>query len=660
MEATNVEDARAAFERHAWREAYEAYQAMDALHALEPDDLERMAQAAWWISHVDACLSARERAFAGYLAAGEPRRAAYEAVWIARDNFIRRRRTVGLSWARRAETLLEGVDDGVELAYLEQLRSSIAEGSGDVEAAARHAARAVELGARHGDRDIQARALTNQGEALILLGHVDEGMSLIDEATVAAVGGELSPMATGIVYCNTISSCSELADMRRAAEWTEAAKRWCERQAISGFPGLCRVHRASIERLRGAWGEAEREARVAAEELTQHSNLTYAAAAFNEVGEIRLRIGDLGAAESAFRQADELGRSPQPGLARVHLARGDLPTARSQIERALEETAPPLHRAVLLPAVVEIALAAGDLDPARTAAEELTDIADRYGTDMLRAEAATATGSVLTLAADARSGVRHLREAVKLWRDLEAPYEAARARELLGRAYRALGDEPAARQELESARASLTRLGAGLDVRRLSEALGVPVVDAQRVRRAFLFSDIVGSTRLIESIGDDAWTDLRRWHDGVFRASFGAHGGEEVDHAGDGFFVAFPDASSALACAVGVQQLLAEHRRTHGFAPRVRIGVHVDDATRSGTGYSGRGVHAAARIGAAAGEDEIMASVETVEAAGGAWRVSTPRETVLKGIDRPIELVSVDWRQTAQRRDPEAVQPEGG
>lgn len=639
-----MQRARAAMERHAWREAFDAFRAEDAERPLDPDDLELMAQAAWWISHVDDCLDARERAYAAYLAAGQPRRAAYEAAWIARDNFIRQRRTVGMSWARRAESLLEGVDEGVELAYLEQLRSSIAAGAGELEAAAGHAARAVELGAAHGDRDIQARALTNQGEALILLGRVEEGMSLIDEATVAAVGGELSPMATGIVYCNTISSCSEITDVRRAAEWTEAAKRWCERQAISGFPGLCRVHRASIVRLRGAWGEAEREARVAAEELTQHSTLTYAAAAFNEVGEIRLRMGDLTAAESAFRQADELGRSPQPGMAYLHLARGDLATARSQIDRALETTLPAAHRARLLPASVEIGLAAGDLDVARAAADELQVIAEGFRTDLMRAEAATASGAVLAAGSDPRAGVERLREAIRLWRDLEAPYEAARARELLGRAYRGLGDEPAARQELESARASLVRLGAALDVRRVSLALGMSSEGDERVRRTFLFSDIVGSTRLIESIGDDAWSDLRRWHDAVLRASFTAHGGEEVDHAGDGFFVAFSDAHAALACAVGIQRLLAEHRRTHGFAPRVRIGLHVDEATRAGTGYAGRGVHAAARIGAEAGEDEILASVETVSAGGGQWRTGDPHEARLKGIDRPIRLVSVDWR----------------
>lgn len=643
---TEGRSAGEAFERHAWREAFEAYRAMErSVGALDPDDLERMAQAAWWISRIDDCLDARERAYAAFLARGEPHRAAYEAIWLARDNLIRRRQAIGLSWARRAERLLDGREETVENAYLEQLQAAIAEGTGDLAAAARHAERAVELGARFGDRDIQARALTNQGGALILLGRVEEGMALIDEASVAAVGGELSPMATGIVYCNTIGACAELTDYRRAAEWTEAAKRWCERQAISGFPGICRVHRASIIRLRGAWVEAEREARVAAEELTEHATLGFAAAAFSELDEIRLRMGDLPAAATAFRQADQLGRSPQPGLALVTLAEGDVGAASSQIRRALDDSGPPLVRARLLPAAVDIAIEARDLEGARAASAELAAIAAEYETDTLAAMAADAGGAVDQAGGDPAGAAERLREAVRLWRDLEAPYETARARERLGLAYRALGEEGAARRELEAAHAGLTLLGAGLDVPRISAALGIEPATTRRVTRTFLFSDVVGSTKLVESIGDEAWEDLRRWHDRVLRAAFAAHRGEEVDHAGDGFFVAFPEVDAAIECAVATQRLLAEHRRTHGFAPRVRIGLHLDEATQAASGYSGLGVHAASRIGGEAGADEIIATAETVARAEGAWRTTEPRSVALKGIAEPVRIVSIEWRE---------------
>jgi class 3 adenylate cyclase len=636
--------AREAFGRHAWREAYDAYRAIEADGGqLEPTDLELLAQAAWWISRIDDCLSARERAYAEYLRRGENAAAAYEALWLARDNLIRRRKTTGLSWFKRAERLLEGTDESVEHAYLEQMRAAVASGRGDLEGMAAHAARATELGAKFGDRDIQARALTSQGEALVLLGRIDEGMALFDEATVAAVGGELGPMATGIVYCNTISVCAEMADYNRAAEWTEAAKRWCERQAISGFPGVCRVHRATVVRLRGAWTEAEREARVAAEELTEHGTISIAAAAFKELGEIRLRMGDIDSAEEAFRHAHELGEDPQPGLALAQLAKGNRDAASSQITRALAESEAPLARAKLLPTVVEIALATDDVDTADGAASELRRIADQYGTTMLAAYAADAAGSVL-LARGEPSAVARLRDALRLWQEIDAPYEAARTRERLGLAYRAGADEHAAALELEAARAAFERLGAARDLRRVADALGREPSAPKRVTRTFMFTDIVGSTSLIETLGDDAWNDLRRWHDHVLRAAFAAHGGEEVDHAGDGFFVAFPDASDALECAVAIQRLLAEHRRTSGFAPRVRIGVHADAATQAGADYQGLGVHAAARIGALAEGEEVLATEGTVAASGGEWPAGEPREVELKGITGKVRVVAVAWR----------------
>ena len=639
-----LETGREAFQRHDWREAYDAYRSAEADGGrLEPGDLEQLAQAAWWISRIDDCLDARERAYAEYLRRGENSAAAYEALWLARDNLIRHRKTTGLSWFKRAERLLEGTVESIEHAYLEQMRAAIAFGTGDLESAVAHGARATELGARFGDRDIQARALTNQGEALVLLGRTEEGMALFDEATVAAVGGELSPMATGIVYCNTISVCAEMADYNRAAEWTEAAKRWCERQSISGFPGVCRVHRATVVRLRGAWTEAEREARVAAEELTEHGLLNHVAAAFRELGEIRLRMGDIGAAEEAFHHVNELGADPQPGLALTQLAKGDREAASSQLGRALGDSAQPLARAKLLPAAVEIALANDDPDAAQAAASELQAIADQYGTDMLAAYAADAAGMVLLARGD-RDAVPRLREALRLWHQIDAPYEAARTRERLGLAYRAGGDEHAASLELEAARASFERLGAARDLQRVAHAIGREPSAPKRVTRTFMFTDIVGSTSLIETLGDDAWNDLRRWHDGVLRAAFAAHNGEEVDHAGDGFFVAFPDASDALQCAVAIQRLLAEHRRTNGFAPRVRIGLHADAATQAGADYQGLGVHAAARIGSLAQGEEVLASEGTVAAAAGEWSTGEPREVELKGISGAVRVVAVGWR----------------
>jgi class 3 adenylate cyclase len=262
---------------------------------------------------------------------------------------------------------------------------------------------------------------------------------------------------------------------------------------------------------------------------------------------------------------------------------------------------------------------------------------------MLRAVAASAAGELSLADGDTREANARLRDSVGLWLEIEAPYEAARARELLGAAYRAAGDEDAAVLEIEGARAAFERLGAAIDLRRASDALGRKV-GHRRVTRTFMFTDIVGSTDLIGVVGDEAWNDLRRWHDHALRAAFAAHDGEEVHHAGDGFFVAFPDPLNALECAVGIQRLLAEHRQTHGFAPRVRIGLHADAATRDRSGYQGLGVHTAARISSLADAGEVLATADTVSAAGDGWQVTEPRAVELKGIPGSVQVVSVNWR----------------
>jgi class 3 adenylate cyclase len=143
-------------------------------------------------------------------------------------------------------------------------------------------------------------------------------------------------------------------------------------------------------------------------------------------------------------------------------------------------------------------------------------------------------------------------------------------------------------------------------------------------------------------MGDEAWEDLVAWHDRTLRALFAEHGGEEVDHAGDGFFVAFEDPRASAACAAAIQRSLADHRREHGFAPQVRIGLHAAEATERGGDYGGRGVHQAARVGALAEGGEILASAETAEAA--ALTTSEAREVHLKGIAEPVRVVSLDWR----------------
>jgi class 3 adenylate cyclase len=646
---TPLDAGREAISRYEWREGFELLSEADASEGLAPEDLERMAEAAWWTARLEECIAARERAFAAYMDAGNVRRAAIVAIALVKDYYAKGSSSIGSAWVKRAERLLADTPVCVEQGWLHRIQGVIAlEGRGDYDAALHEARRSHELAARFADADLAAVSLHDEGRALVMQGDVAGGMALIDEATAPAISGELTPYTTGVIYCNTITACKDLADYRRAGDWTEAAKRWCDRQAIAGFPGMCRVYRASIMMVRGAWAEAEVEARRACEELGAF-NLSYAAEAFYELGEIRMRAGDHGAAEEAFKQAHELGREPQPGLALLRLAQGRVDSASSCIEEALEHESGDLHRSRLLPAQVAVALAADDRATARTATEELEAIATRFGSDALKA-AAAATRAQLALAEnDTRAASRAARHALRLWQAIDAPYEAANARLLLGEAYLVRGDDEDAALEFEAARSVFERLGAALDVRRAREQLDGARRAAGRgsggpAKRTFMFTDVVRSTDLVAAIGDDAWTDVVGWHDRTLRTLFDEHGGEEIDHAGDGFFVAFEDPRRAVESAVAIQRRLAEHRREHGFAPQVRIGLHASEAARDRGTYRGRGVHEAARISALAGADEIVASTDTVRANPPRFPVSTPRTVELKGIPAPVEVVSVDWR----------------
>jgi class 3 adenylate cyclase len=639
---------RDAMDRHAWGEAFDLLSEADRSQELGGEELALLGDAAWWAGRFGDAISARERAFAAYTSEGQNLKAAWVAIIVAGDHFRSLAHSVAAGWYAQAERLLAEEPESAAHGLLARDRALHALLRGDLDIALEQATAAVDIGTRVGDRDVQAIALQLKGQVLVAKGQVEEGLALQDEATVAAVSGELEPFTTGVVYCNVISSASGMADYRRAGEWTEAAKRWCERQSISGFPGICRVHRAEIMRLRGAWADAKEEAQRACTELTDFGMHYIAADAFYELGEIRLRMGELALAEEAFRQANEMGREPMPGLALLRLAEGKGAAALSAINRAVADASnDPLFRAKLLPAQARIALAAEEIDTARKAVEEMEGIAATYATPALEAMAATSRGSLQTAEGEFEEARRSLRRGVELWREIDLPYEAAEARALLGLAYRADGEEDAATMELDAARSTFERLGAPLDTKRVTELMGdrdAAAAGAPRVERAFMFTDIVRSTNLVEAIGDEAWTNLVRWHDQTLRVCFDRNRGEEVQHAGDGFFVAFESAERALVCAVEIQRKLAEHRRSAGFAPQVRIGVHVAEAARHGDDYLGRGVHEAARIGALAGGEEIVASAATIEAAGSAFTATDARTVPLKGIAEPIEVVSVEWR----------------
>jgi class 3 adenylate cyclase len=293
---------------------------------------------------------------------------------------------------------------------------------------------------------------------------------------------------------------------------------------------------------------------------------------------------------------------------------------------------------------VTIELAAGDLESARGALADLEARADASESAAFAAAVAGARGEIALTEGRSDEAVRELRIAWRGWNDVDAPFESAQARVLLARAYRSGGARADATLELEAARATFERLGARQEVERVEALLSGPAAGTRQVR-TFVFTDIVDSTKFVELLGDDAWLDLLRWHDRTLRASFTDYDGEEVKHEGDGFFVAFHDAANAIECARAVQRALAGHRRDHGFAPRVRVGIHSAEATDLGGDYAGKGVHAAHRIAAAAGGGEILVSRAALDTAGDTFPIEATRALGLKGFAEPVEVVVIAWEQ---------------
>jgi class 3 adenylate cyclase len=640
--AGTVEVARNAAERHSWREAYDAYTGSDD-SGLTPDDQEQFADAAWWTGKIDEAIGLRERSYAGFSAAGDRLGAARLALTLSWDHLNRGAFAVSRGWFANAERLLEGQPEAREHGFLALSRGiTTLFAEGNIDDALPELERAHDIAARAGDRDTQVLALVGKGRAFVQRGDVEQGLAILDEASTSAVSGELRPYATGLVYCATITSCQHVGDYRRAAEWTEAASRWCEQEDMNGFPGACRIHRAEIMRLRGDWPEAEKTALAACEEVHDFDRLV-TAGGYYEIGEIRRRRGDFAAAEEAFRTANELGRSPQPGLALLQLAQGKVESAVAGVTRRLAEMDEPLERVRMLPALAEIALAAADLDTARSAAAELQQIVDSYKIGDRRAPAFDATvnltlGQIELAGQDWDDASRDLRRARDEWQEIGAPYETAQARMLLGIAFRHQGDEHAATLELQAAQTTFERLGAKLDEERAKELLGR--VDTHRT---FLFTDIVGSTRLLENLGDERWSKLLALHDKLVRTRIVESGGDVIKQTGDGFFASFDDPGAAIDAAVAIQRAL----QSEVFAPEVRIGAHAGTAFKTGASFSdygGQSVHVAARIGAAAGAGEVLVSRETIDGIETSFRLSKPRAASLKGFEQPVEVVSVDWR----------------
>jgi DNA-binding NarL/FixJ family response regulator len=467
-----LERGRESYARREWLDAHTALAAADRTAPLGAEDLELLATAASMVGHMDDYLTVLERAHHAHLENGEALRAARCAVMLGMNLAVRGHIGPAGGWFGRAERIVEREgQDCPERGYLLLPVAFRRQGMGDLEEALAAATGAAEIGERFGDGALFAVGTHIQGLIRIKQTRVEEGLRLFDEAMLSVTAGEVEPFLTGVVYCGVIAGCEEAFDPRRAHEWTNALIRWCEDQPqMVAFTGRCLAHRAGIMQLHGEWRDALAEAHLARERCEQAMNRAATGQAYYQQGELHRLQGDVAAAEEAFRDANRFGREPQPGLALLRLAQGDVDAAAAAIRRALGEAVEPLTRAVLLPACAEIMLAVGDVEEARNACIELGETAAATESAMLSALAAHVRGAVALADGEPETALVSLRHAAQVWQELQAPYEAARVRVLVGQACRALGDDDTAERELGAARDVFEQLGALPDLARL----GVP------------------------------------------------------------------------------------------------------------------------------------------------------------------------------------------
>ncbi len=483
-----VERARSAAARGDWQQAFDLLMEADVDGLLAPTELPVLGEVAYAAGHLDVTIEAWERAYASCTQAGDHVAAAGAAVRVAMHLLFDTALMAPVrGWLARAERLLEDQGETPPYAWLAVVRSYERMLTGDMVGAREWARRAIAVGSTC---DLAACAVGRVAEArlLILDGDVQQGLALLDEAGVATISGDLDALSTGVVYCELVCALQGLAQYDVAEQWTEAMERWCETNAIGSLRGRCRVHRAEILRLRGSCNEAEGQALMACEELRPYLRRELGWPLY-ELGRIRLHKGDIAGAEDALLASHRAGWDPQPGLALVRLAQGDLAAAAASIRDALEcplrvpsKERPPnthLQRAPLLEALVEIEIAAGDLSRARSAADELELVATRFESKALVASAALARGRVRLADGDSAGAEQSLSEAVRLWNEVGAPYEAAIARMGLADAHSARGSEHRAALERQAARAILDGIEAAPSVASPGEVAHGDALDEQ-------------------------------------------------------------------------------------------------------------------------------------------------------------------------------------
>lgn len=469
--ALPLERGRVCYERQDWNDAFVALSAADGTAALGAQDLERLAWSAGLTARDDEMLVALERWHQAELGAGRALVAARAALWLGFRLFARGEAARAGGWLGRCQRLVDEAGQAcVEQGYLLLPATQRLLNTGEFQNAHDTAARAVALGERFAEPDLQAFARNLQGRALLRLGRLDDGFALMDEALLAVISGELSPVVTGLVNCSAIAACQRIYAFERTIEWTNALDAWCgSRPQMVLFKGHCLVHRAQLLRMRGHWPQALQQARDAVQRCVGDFDREAAGLAHYEQAEVHRLRGDASAAEACYRDASRCGVEPQPGLTLLRLSQGDREAAAGAIRRVAAATGDALARTRHLPAYAEVMLAVGDIEEARAASRELDQTAHAYNTPALTALALQTWGAVQLASGNPRAAPQAVRDALSIWQQLGAPYESAQLRLLLARACLALHDAEGAQLEFDAAQESFAALGASPELAKVRD-----------------------------------------------------------------------------------------------------------------------------------------------------------------------------------------------
>lgn len=654
-----TEEARAraadAIDRRDWPEVLRALRAVDT-NALTGAELYALAEAEGAAaSSPDAVLASLELAHAAYVREDDMEGASWTALRLVFLAGANNEPEVSAAWLATLGRTMNDLPECRVHVLASVLASYRTLAEGQIEATLDLAQQAQKLARQLGDRELEIWARQREAYATVRSGDFDRGLEMLDESMVGAISLDLMPSVRGALLCHGITLCQEVGDLKRAISWLHAGDRVTSACGIN-FSGECHMHRADVLKTQGSLARAEAEARLGCEGYgLENPHLGWG---WMQLGEIRLRAGDLEGAEDAFTVAYSKNYLPDPGLAMLRMARGQVDLAVKEIDRALVSLGSPEYayalrvdetaRIRLLAAAVTIRVAAGDLDAATAACDELSEAVEMYHSAAFRAAASCAQGELHLARGDHGEAEKLLRDAISQWIQVGAPYEGAVARVHLGAALAALGEPDQARLELKAAARVFEELGAEHQRQRVATMLTdlgaggeVPPVEP-RVDKAFMFTDIESSTALATAMGEDEWDRVLRWHDRLIGDCISEHGGVVVKHEGDGVFAAFGDGAGAVEAAVAIQKRLAAHREQHGFAPAVRIGVHAGSAIERGGDFFGMAVNTAARVMTLASGGQIVVS-ESLSAECGE-RARDPRSIELKGLGAPTTVIDVNWQ----------------